>query len=199
MYFTFLTRIPYRFTSYIQQILCEARIRNFALIYLQYGVYDSPIPASFMRVPASADIECTPPPMRPLPSREFGFQPDEYITLILTSEIAEGTTGKVHGATLEVQTLDGNFLTDDVVVKLAFLDHQKERLRNEHDIYQHLALKDVKGLPTTFGLFDDLEGGPSLLITTHAGTCVQRGQGISPSQRYVVPSFCCFWYLTMMW
>jgi hypothetical protein len=51
-------------------------------------------------------------------------------------------------------------------------------------------LKDVQGLPTTFGhgLFDNLEGGLSPLISMHAGTCLpERGQEISP-QRYVVLS-----------
>jgi hypothetical protein len=110
------------------------------------------------------------------------------MTLILTSEIAEGATGIVHGATLKLQSSDEK-LGDgvDVVVKLALLDEQKDALRNEYSIYQHLASERVKGIPTALGLFDDIEGGPTLLIMTHAGTCLRRDQAISSSQRYCVP------------
>jgi hypothetical protein len=43
-----------------------------------------------MQAPVSAGTRCTPPPTPPFPSNEYLFQPDEYVTLILTSEIAEG-------------------------------------------------------------------------------------------------------------
>jgi hypothetical protein len=110
--------------------------------------------------------------------------------LTLTSEIAEGATGIVHDAALELQTSDGEHLTDgiNVVVKLALLEEQKDGLHNEYTIYQRLASKCVKGIPTVLGLFDEIEGGPTLLIMTHAGTRLHRDRAVSSSQRYVVPS-----------
>jgi hypothetical protein len=101
--------------------------------------------------------------------------------LTLTSEIAEGATGIIHGATLRLQNSDG---TDsiDVIVKLALLEEQKDALRNEYAMYQ-LASKCVKGIPTVLGLFDEIEGGPALLIMTHEGICLHRDRAVSSSQR----------------
>jgi len=97
-----------------------------ALVYLQYGIYDSPA-ISFLT---------------------------QRIHVILTSEIAEGATGIVHGAMLEVQTVNGTTLANDVVDKLALLDEQSFR--------SAFSIKAYGGIPR-FG-----EDGPSLLIMTHA-------------------------------
>jgi len=117
------------------------------------------------------------------PADKWNFRPDEYMILILTSDIAQGATGIIHGATLQVQISDSTYLTGDVVIKLALCIEQKACLRNEYSIYQHLASKHVNGLPTVLGIFDDLEEGPSILIMTHAGTCLHRGQAVSSSTR----------------
>jgi hypothetical protein len=110
------------------------------------------------------------------------------LLISIPHQITEGATGIVHGVTLKLQSSDGK-LSDgvDVVAKLALLDEQRDGLRNEYGIYQNLASERIKGIPTALGLFDDIEGGPTLLIMTHEGTCLRRDQAISSSQRYGIP------------
>ena len=164
-----------------------ASSRTLALVYLQYGIYDSPVPASFSRSKPSLSL-CTvglsPPPS---PKSKKRYSADEYITFLLTSEIGHGATGVVHGATLELVTSDGLTLTHEVVVKLAFADEQQDGLRDEYDIYWHLAQQGVKGVATVLGLFDDLEGCAAALVMTYAGLALHSRKGLlSSSERFVI-------------
>jgi len=104
--------------------------------------------------------------------------------LILTSEITEGATGIVHGATLKTER---TLVPYDVVVKLSVLDEQKDRLYNKHAIYETLKSKGIKGIPTVLGIFDDIEEGASMLLMTHAGAPLHCDHVLLSSQRYVVP------------
>ena len=170
------------------QLLHETKLRRIAMVYLRYGIYDSPVPACFIRqtAPTSSDAKKSTPWFPPQsPGTERKFRPDECMVLIITSEIAEGATGIVHDAKLQVQTSDG-YLTGDVVIKLALRPDQKASLLNEYSIYQHLASKRVNGIPTVLGIFDCKEG-PSILIMTHGGTCLHSGQAVSSTTRYVFP------------
>ncbi|KAG5736117.1 hypothetical protein E4T56_gene6265, partial [Termitomyces sp. T112] len=97
--------------------------RALALLEMRYDVYNSPVPASFVRVGTK---------------RKRSYGPDEYFKLILTSEIASGATGVVHDAQLEVQ-IDGHVLRAAVVVKLAFQPEEIEAMRHEFSIYEHLT------------------------------------------------------------
>jgi hypothetical protein len=176
-----------------QVILSAASLRHLALIRIQYGVYNSPEPSSFLRSGSSLS-----PVVGPLPPRKAKdkYRSDEYFTLVLTSEIGDGATGIVHGATLELETSDVQRLTHEVVVKLAFSDEQQERLRKEYAIYQHLATANVMGIPTVLGLFEDLEGGSMALVMNNAGVSLwekradEKGQvTVSPSERCVCSSY----------
>jgi hypothetical protein len=121
------------------------------------------------------------------PKSETGcHSSDEYLSLILESEIGHGATGVAHGATLELATSGGVILNAKVVVKLAFSDEQQDSLRHEYNIYQHLALRGVTGVVNILGLFDDLEGCAIGLVMTHAGDALSiNGVAISHSQRFV--------------
>jgi hypothetical protein len=145
-------------------------------------------------------LRCGPslsPAIAPSPPRKAKdtYNSHEYFTLVLTSPIAEGATGIVHGATLELETSDAS-LTEEVVVKLAFLDEQQERMRNEYAIYQHLARANVAGIPKVLGLFEDLEGGSMALVMNNAGVslCEQRADRdgkvkVSASERCVTHTY----------
>lgn len=171
-------------------LLAAASLRNLVLIRLQYGVYNSPVPASFLRYGPSITPAIGPSPPR---KAKDAYRTHEYFTLILTSHIADGATGVVHGATLKLETSDAQSLSQEVVVKLAFLHEQQERMRNEYTIYRHLAMANVTGVPTVLGLFKDLEGGSMALVMNDAGVSLleqradREGQvTVSTSERWVI-------------
>ena len=94
--------------------------------------------------------------------------------LVITSEIAEGAIGVVHGGVLEIES-SGPCLFLDVVVKLAFTYRQQDSLKHEYSIYQHLVSKRVRGIPTPLGLFNSLGDGPSALLMTHSSVRIDSG------------------------
>ncbi|KAJ7173339.1 hypothetical protein C8R46DRAFT_1082510 [Mycena filopes] len=147
--------------------------RNFALLNIQYGVYDSPVPASFIRsAPSLAGLSMDAP--FTLPPVKRHYHESEYITLTLTSELGSGATGIAHAAILHVTTKDGKTLEEDVVVKVAFLAEQQQRMRHEYETYRRLAKFSVEGVPKIFGLFDDLEGGTVVLVMSPCGDCLWK-------------------------
>ena len=153
-----------------QKMIHEANIRDAVLIYLQYGVYDSPVPASFLRSAPSIMTHTT-PPFSPRPIHSY--KPEECLAIVLTSEIERGATGVVvHHGTLMLPIWDDDDETPimDVVVKLAFSVEQREAIRNEYEIYRRLRLKGIhRGIVTTLGLFDDSEGDACALVMLHGG------------------------------
>ena len=158
------------------------------LLYLQYGVYDSPIPASFIR---------SAPPLSP--QAIHTYTPNECLSIVLTSEIGQGATGKVHRGTLKLNNED-RFVPLDVVVKLAFNSQQWDMLRTEYKTYHHLQSKGVvRGLTTTLGFFDDTEDGPCALVMLYAGDSLfDKPECIlSVSDWYVSQTWACF-YIPML-
>jgi len=147
-------------------------------MHFQYGIYDSPVPAAFIRVLVPMPI---PPPS---PQCRRVFQADERLVLVITSEIGTGATGIVHGGTLEVE-LPGQRLSLTVVAKLAFSDHQKERLVHENAIYRYLSSRRIRGIPTLLGLFSSPGGGPSALLLTNNGVSISCDTQSSPIIRSV--------------
>jgi hypothetical protein len=146
----------------------EINKRNRLLIHFQYGIYNSPIPAPFIRaVPVISHVLAT-PSAPSSPQRRQVLQATERLLLVVTSEIATGATGVVHGGTLEVE-LPGQCLTLEVVSKFAFTDQQQEDLAHEHSIYRYLISKGVTGIATPLGLFNSFEDGPSALLMTYNG------------------------------
>jgi hypothetical protein len=98
------------------------------------------------------------------------YQAHEYFELLLMPDSDSGATGQVHKATLRMTLSDGGLLSSPVIVKVAFHDFQRERLRHEYVVYKHLAQKGVKCIATIFGLFEDIDNESSALILSDAGT-----------------------------
>ncbi|KAF5369637.1 hypothetical protein D9615_010264 [Tricholomella constricta] len=143
--------------SVTQLVKKYAATRSLALIELRYGVYNSPAPASFVRSKTR---------------RNTRYKSNEYLSLVLTSEIASGATGVAHVAELKV-LVAGRTLSSAAVVKLAFEPEQIQRLRHEFSIFQHLKSQGVvEGIPFIFGLFEDVETDALALVMTHVGTCL---------------------------
>ncbi|KAG5651123.1 hypothetical protein H0H81_009775 [Sphagnurus paluster] len=130
--------------------------RSLALIEIRYGVYDSPAPASFLRLDQR---------------RKARYNSQEYISIVITSRIAAGATAVAHDADLKLLASDGKVRSTNVVVKLAFEPEQTERLRHEFEIFEHLHSRGVvDGIPFIYGIFKDTESEAHALVMSHVGT-----------------------------
>ncbi|KAG6907650.1 hypothetical protein DXG01_008100 [Tephrocybe rancida] len=132
----------------------EARKRPLALLVLRYGIYNSPAPASFLR-------------LRHI--RKDMYTPSQYFKVVISSKIAAGATGTIHGA--DVEFLDGTIVRRaKAVVKLSFGSEQSARMRHEFSVYEHLrSCGVVSGIPVVYGLFEDLESDVLALVMSHVG------------------------------
>ena len=106
-------------------------------------------------------------------------EPVESMDIILSSELAPGSTGIVHIGRMEVEPLGP---TVKVAVKLAFLKEHKLALEQEHQLYSHMNSKQVSGIPQSLGLFvgTDYDGGaeaPYALVMTYAGVTLLGQKG----------------------
>ena len=143
-----------------------AQNRDVLLLYLRYDIYNSSIPATFIRSSLAITNKKIPAP-RPIRS----YRAEDCLTIVLTSEIGHGATGVVHRGTLSAESSSlGGSLPLDVVAKLAFDSEQRDALKHEYGIYRLLSSKGVvKGITTVLGSFDDFEDGPSALVMLYAG------------------------------
>nr|GAT51746.1 predicted protein [Mycena chlorophos] len=142
---------------------------DFMLLYMRYGMHDSPVPASFIRsapcLVSSGDAEEI---TRPSVKRKY--LREECVVVILGPQIGTGATGIAHKTSLEVFDAQGRTVTADIVVKIAFLAEQQQKMRHEFQVYRRLAAHKVKGVPEVYGIFDDLEGGAIMLLMSYCGT-----------------------------
>ncbi|KAG5651320.1 hypothetical protein H0H81_009093 [Sphagnurus paluster] len=144
----------------------ESRSRPLALVELRYSIYNSPAPASFLRL---GHLQKT------------SYGPEEYLSVIVASKIAAGATGVAHEAQLRLLTSGGNFRSTNAVIKLAFEPEQNERLRHEFGVYEHLFSRGVaEGMPTVYGLFKDAESDTLALLMSHVGASLWS---LNPYQR----------------
>jgi hypothetical protein len=137
-------------------------------LYLRYGIYDSPIPATFLRKPVQSQID---EPRKTRSSRRQArachLKDDHHCSIILTSEATPGSTGIVHFGTLGIDIERSPVLS--VGVKIACTDYEQELLTQERHIYMHLRAQGVKGIPTVLGFFDALDDDASCLVLLHCG------------------------------
>ncbi|KAJ7052708.1 hypothetical protein C8F01DRAFT_1375777 [Mycena amicta] len=157
-------------TTEPQSALMLASQRDMMLFHLQYDIYHSRAPASFIR--ANPCLQhgkgCKP---EKIPSIKRAYKPHECFAIILTSKLGDGAVGIVHGAMARVTTKDGETLVEEnLVVKLAFRHQPQERMRYEYTVYTRLAEHGVTGVPKVYGLFEDLEGGAIALLMSNCGT-----------------------------
>lgn len=112
--------------------------------------------------------------------RADGYSPAQYATIKLDNHIGGGAVGVVYRGTLELKdAIDGPPLSKPVVVKLAFSNWQKKRMRHEYAIYTHLASKEgVEGVVRVHGLFRDAEYGYLALVLNDAGTSLRIRESI---------------------
>ncbi|KAG6855588.1 hypothetical protein H0H87_000489 [Tephrocybe sp. NHM501043] len=124
---------------------------------MHYSIWNSSTPAAFVKIGAV---------------KKAKYTSNEYMLLVLTSNIAEGATGIAHTACLEI-FVNSRIFNLKVIVKLAFHSKQTQHLQHKHTIYMHLAASGVEeGIPHIFGLFEDVETKAIALIMSHKGNCL---------------------------
>ena len=148
-----------------QRTLEFASRRGVILVYLQYDVYDSPSPSTFIRSGPNGQAPV------PLPSQETvrKYRLEECLTIVLKSEIGDGQTGKVLRGTLKVEASACVLL--DIALKLALGSERGNALRNEYRTYRLLGRSGVTaGIITPLGLFDDVQGDACVLVMPYMGS-----------------------------
>ncbi|KAF9505631.1 hypothetical protein BS47DRAFT_1400218 [Hydnum rufescens UP504] len=152
--------------------------RDLLLLSLRYDIYDSPIPATFLRSAPSVIEDPGFPTRLPSPRNLSSYTLDESISIVLTSEIGRGASGIVHRGTLEANFAERSMQLD-VAVKFAFTTEQKEDLRHEYNVYQRLKSNGITtGIATALGIFDDCEDGPCILIMLYSGSSLCGEPGV---------------------
>ena len=134
---------------------------------------NSPSPAAFLRQGRgiAPGIPCSDTHLlkSKMELRAQEYHAHEYFELLLAPDFSSGATGQVHRATIRLTLADGRLISSSAIVKVAFHDLQRERLRHEYVVYKHLADKGVKSVASIFGLFEDVDDGLSALIMSDAG------------------------------
>ena len=134
-------------------------------MYLQYDVYDSPSPSTFVRSGPNGEAPV------PLPSLETvrKYRLEDCLTIVLKSEIGDGLTGKVLRGYLMGEAPARLVL--DIALKLALGTERGNALRNEYRMYRILGNSGVTaGITTPLGLFDDVQGDACALLIPYMGT-----------------------------
>ena len=148
-----------------QRTIEIASCRDVILLYLQYGIYDSPAPSTFVRSGPDGRAPV------PLPSRETvrNYRLEQCLSIVLESEIGHGATGEVLRGTLKVEASACVML--DVAVKLALGSERGNSLREEYKIYRLLTKSGATaGITSPLGLFDDVGGEACALVMPYEGT-----------------------------
>lgn len=159
--------------DWLRQIEHEMSLRDLVLIHLDYGPYRSPAPSSFIRLGSSCGPGLFTPSFQE-PKRKSKYRSYEYFSLSLSERLARGAIGVVHEAKLILETKSSGILQRDLIVKLAFSSAERQRLRKEYAVYQHLASAEgVEGIIDVHGLFRDMETGTLALLMDHAGVTLR--------------------------
>ncbi|KAJ3515649.1 hypothetical protein NLJ89_g1617 [Agrocybe chaxingu] len=145
--------------------------RSLAIVVVHYGIYRSHIPSSFLRVGPSCATKPTKKTFKP--ARKLAkYPPTKYFVVTLTERaLGSGAIGVVHAATVELELASGKKHQKKLVVKLAFLPEQQDKLRQEFSIYLRLASAKsrVEGILPVYGLFQDVETGALALLMDDGG------------------------------
>ncbi|KAF8651018.1 hypothetical protein AX16_004952 [Volvariella volvacea WC 439] len=166
----------------------ETESRKLMLVNFNHDHYHrSPHPASYLRreiIHSKGYVVVTnfvqPNPKNTYPS-------SDYMTLAVDDYIGWGASGTVYKATLSVKSGDDStHVLREVAVKFVTKDLAKWKLEREYWIYGRLEAANVMGVPTTFGLFQDLEENWMALVMSYTGiTLGTRHMSLRAGERLV--------------
>ncbi|KAF9554764.1 hypothetical protein CPC08DRAFT_712637 [Agrocybe pediades] len=162
---------------YLNEGKKELANRNLLLVELDYDVYCSPAPSTFLRIEPACEVpsaaaakghsKSRSSPRFPVGSR---CETHEYALLTLEKPLGSGAVGVAHPAFLSLKLKSGDTLEASLVLKLAFTEDQKKGLRHEYCIYSRLAARSVvNGILSVYGLFRDPESGTLGLLMEYGG------------------------------
>lgn len=159
-----------------QIVLSETARRNLALLRLEYGIYNSPTPAALYRVgPATIHGSAFEGKYLFGDRGKRKYTPADYFRITLTSDvIAEGATGRVHNAKVEVQVDNGRVYSYTAVAKIARQEKKRQKLRHEFAVYLYMARQGVNSVARVYGLFEDAANEAVVLVMSHAGTSLVK-------------------------
>ena len=157
-----------------QIVLRETAGRDLALLRLEYGVFNSPSPAALYRVGPATITDVVRGELSSRNTRQQKYTSADYFCITLTDVIAEGATGRVHNAKVEVKTIDGRVYGYVAAAKIALEQRNRQKLRHEYAVYRHLARQRVDGVARVYGLFEDAAKEALILIMSHAGTSLVK-------------------------
>ena len=157
-------------------MLSETARRNLALLRLEYGVYNSPTPTALYRVgPATTRGSVFEGQSLLGDKRKRKYSPADYFRITLTSDvIAEGATGRVHNAKVEVQADNGHIYGYTAVAKIARQQKKRQKLQHEFAVYLYMARQGVNSIARVYGLFEDAVNEAVVLVMSHAGTSLAK-------------------------
>ncbi|KAG6856564.1 hypothetical protein H0H87_003064, partial [Tephrocybe sp. NHM501043] len=128
-------------------VSAEVAQRSLALLRIQHSHFNSSVPSSFLRHGLTSSTKV----------KKLIYKPSG--------------TGDAHEGFIDVMDPCGSTMSlSKVVVKFAFEPGERQRLRHEFKVYEHLRSSGVSGIPYHFGLFKDVEGDTLALILTNGGT-----------------------------
>lgn len=93
----------------------------------------------------------------------------EYVTITIGAPLSHGAVGVVHKGDIEAET-DTGIHRYSCLVKMVYEPEQREKLKREFEIYQHLATKNLfEGILRVHGLFQDLETHATAMVMDYGG------------------------------
>ncbi|KIM39071.1 hypothetical protein M413DRAFT_29639 [Hebeloma cylindrosporum] len=160
--------------------------RHLALFNLDYDVFRSPTPSSFIRVTSFADPSTLLPPPTELKTKA-SYTASNYFSLSIEQHLASGSIGIVHRASATFKSGSRTYKYSNLAVKLAFTEENQRKLRYEYGIYRHLAHHGVtENILRVYGLFQDAETGVLAIVMDYGGTSLVnrkvKGSAISCSE-----------------
>ncbi|KAF4623059.1 hypothetical protein D9613_001498 [Agrocybe pediades] len=125
--------------------------RNIMLVELDYGIYCSPSPSTFLRIrrPCIPDAELLSKTATEPNFRVKGrYEGHDYGLMTLRESLGSGAIGIVHPASLVLQLASGTDETfeTEMVFKMTSTEFQRKQLLNEYFIYTHLSPERLRCL-----------------------------------------------------
>ncbi|KAH9487245.1 hypothetical protein JR316_0001314 [Psilocybe cubensis] len=154
----------------------EIREREVALITLKYGVYCSPVPATFLRVQLNPSTNAV--------STKTKFLPHECLELVLDQPFENVSAKKsIHNAKLLVTLNSGEVLHRKLVVKLAFSHEQRQELQNEYMTYKHMSqFEEIEQYCVpVHGLFEDQDSDTLAMVMDYGGISLRHLYQLYPA------------------
>ncbi|TFK71959.1 hypothetical protein BDN72DRAFT_895212 [Pluteus cervinus] len=143
----------------------ELHSRSLALVLIQYNIFESPRPASFLRIGGTL----SPHGLGPRSKKwKKTYKSLDSLKVTLDHPLFRGS-GRIHTTIIELELSDGRMLTRRVMAKVATTPADRAQLKHEYSVYEYLWERKVNGISCIFGLFEDVDNLATILIMERGG------------------------------